>query len=224
VQGGRHGHQARQPRLIDAELAAFAIVATVVTVLPGVDMALVARTVLARGRRAGYVMSAGICTSLWVHAVASALGLSAILMTSATLFSAVKLVGALYLLALGLASLRSAFRGTADAPDGAPVVTARDARRAFLQGLLSNLLNPKVAIFHLTLLPQFVRPGDPVLARSLLLAGIHVMIGLAWLALYTYFLGRLTAMLRRRRVRRALDGVTGTLLIGLGARLAWDRR
>ena len=95
---------------------------------------------------------------------------------------------------------------------------------ALVQGLLSNLLNPKVALFHLTLLPQFIRPGDPVLARSLLLAGIHVVVGLVWLSIYTYFLGRLGAMLRRPRVRRVLQGVTGALLIGFGARLAWDRR
>jgi threonine/homoserine/homoserine lactone efflux protein len=69
-----------------------------------------------------------------------------------------------------------------------------------------------------------VRPGDPVLARSLLLAGIHVVIGLAWLIIYAFFLGRLGAVLRRPRVRRALEGITGVVLIGLGARLAWGRR
>ena len=210
--------------MIDPQLLAFALVAAVVTVIPGVDMALIARTVLARGRRAGYVMTLGICSGLWIHAVASALGLSAILMTSATLFSAVKLTGALYLVGLGALSLRSAFRARGQEPETAAPITAVDARRAFAQGFLSNLLNPKVAIFYLTLLPQFVRPGDPVLARSLLLAGIHVVIGLVWLVFYTYWLGRLTALLRRPRVRRALDAVTGTLLIALGARLAWERR
>ena len=210
--------------MIDSQLVAFAVVATIVTVIPGVDMALVARNVLARGRRAGYVTSAGICSGLWIHAVASALGLSAILMTSAALFSAVKLAGALYLMGLGARSLRSAFRARTHEMPAASVATAGDARRAFAQGFLSNLLNPKVAIFYLTLLPQFIRPGDAVLARSLLLAAIHVVIGLMWLMFYTYWLGRLTAMLRRSRVRRTLDGVTGTLLIGLGARLAWERR
>jgi RhtB (resistance to homoserine/threonine) family protein len=209
--------------LFDPELIAFTVVATIVTVIPGADMALVARSVLTRGRRAGYITSAGICAGLWVHAVASALGLSAILMTSAALFSAVKLMGALYLVVLGLASLRRALGGRADEP-AVVIGTARDARRAFVQGLLSNLLNPKVALFYLTLLPQFVRPGDPVLARSLLLAGIHVVIGLAWLVIYTYFLGRLGALMRRPGMRRVLDGVTGTVLVGLGARLAWDRR
>ncbi len=193
--------------------------------MPGADMALIARSVLTHGRRAGYLMSLGISAGLIVHAVASALGLSAILMTSATLFSAVKLMGAAYLVALGVLSLRRAFLPM----DAGSLATAVEGGRSSVaqalgQGLLSNLLNPKVALFYLTLLPQFVRPGDPVLARSLLLAGIHVVVGLAWLFLYTYFLGRLGAMLRRPRVRRALEGVTGLLLIGFGARLAWDRR
>ena len=156
--------------------------------------------------------------------MASALGLSSILMASATLFSLVKLAGAVYLIALGALSLHRALRPPADTATAVVGTTARDAGRAFVQGFLSNLLNPKVAVFYLTLLPQFIRPGDSVLARSLTLAGVHVVIGLVWLILYAYFLGRLTPVLRRPRVRRALEGVTGTLLIAIGGRLAWDRR
>jgi RhtB (resistance to homoserine/threonine) family protein len=211
--------------VIDGELLGFLLVATALTVVPGADMALVARNVLAFGRRAGYVTSLGISAGLIVHAVASALGLSAILMTSATLFTAVKLTGAAYLVVLGLVSLRRAFLPAPTAAldaDGAGAGSS--TTHALVQGLLSNLLNPKVALFYLTLLPQFIRPGDPVLARSLLLAGVHVVVGLAWLFVYAYFLGRIRSTLRRPRVRRALEGVTGALLIGFGARLAWDRR
>jgi threonine/homoserine/homoserine lactone efflux protein len=210
--------------LLDSQLLAFALVAAVVTVIPGADMALVARSVLSRGRRAGCVSSVGICTGLWVHAVASALGLSTILMTSATLFSLVKLAGALYLVALGLLSLRRALVSDAGQPAFSGSATARDTRRAFVQGLLSNLLNPKVALFYLTLLPQFIRPSDPVLGRSLLLASVHVIIGLVWLVIYAHSLGRLSGFLRRPRARRILEGVTGALLIGIGGRLAWERR
>jgi threonine/homoserine/homoserine lactone efflux protein len=209
---------------LDPQLVAFALVAAVVTVVPGADMALVARSVLARGRWAGYVTSLGCCSGLWVHAVASALGLSAILMTSAALFSAVKLAGALYLVGLGLLSLRRALRSKSETTVAAPAPTARDARQVFLQGLLSNLLNPKVAIFYLTLLPQFIRPGDAVLPRSLLLAAVHVVMGLAWLFLYTYGLGRLGQALGRPGLRRTLEGLTGAALLGLAGRLAWERR
>ena len=139
--------------MIDGDLISFVVVAGVLTVVPGADMALVARNVLTYGRRAGYITSVGIAAGLIVHAVASALGVSAILMTSATLFSAVKLIGDAYLVALGVLSLRRAFMPigagdvATDTPAGASSVT-----HALVQGLLSNLLNPKVALFYLTLL------------------------------------------------------------------------
>jgi threonine/homoserine/homoserine lactone efflux protein len=209
---------------MDPQIIAFATVAALVTVLPGADMALVARNVLAYGRVAGYLTSIGCCRGLWAHAVASALGVSAILMTSATLFSAVKVVGGLYLAMLGVLSLRRAWRADTVSGTVTRAVSTQGGKGAFVQGLLSNLLNPKVAVFYLTLLPQFIRPGDPVLARSLLLAGVHVVIGLVWLTAYTYFLGRLSSLLNRTRFRQALEGITGAVLIGLGARLAWDRR
>ena len=161
--------------MIDPELAAFALVAAILTVIPGADMALVARSVLTGGRRAGYVTSLGICTGLWGHAVASALGISALLVTSAALFAAVKITGAVYLVALGVSSLRRALNGRPGAPPSPGAVRAYDAGRAFAQGLLSNLLNPKVAV------------------------------------------------MRRPRVQRVLEGVTGTVLVGLGVRLAWER-
>src|SRR5262249_11935166 len=194
---------------LDPQIIAFATVAAVVTILPGADMALVARSVLTQGRGAGYITSLGCCTGLWVHAVASALGVSAILMTSAALFSAVKVGGGIYLAVLGVLSLRRAWRAHRIPETLTSAANPRGGRRVFAQGLLSNLLNPKVAVFYLTLLPQFIRPGDPVLVRSLLLAGIHVLIGLVWLFAYTYFLGRLSVVLNRAQTRQALEGMTG---------------
>src|SRR5207244_13265858 len=92
--------------------------------------------------------------------------------------------------------------------------TSQDTRRAFVRGFLSNVLNPKVALFYLTLLPQFVRPEDNVLARSPVLAGVHVVIGLVWLVSYAYFFSRVSDVLRRPRLRRALAGVAGAVLLG----------
>jgi threonine/homoserine/homoserine lactone efflux protein len=157
-----------------------------------------------------------------VHAVASALGLSTILMTSATLFSLVKLAGALYLVALGLLSLRRALVSDAGQPAFSGSATARDTRRAFVQGLLSNLLNPKVALFYLTFLPQFIDPGDPVLLKALLLAGIHVALGLIWLTTYAYAIDRVGKLVQGARIW--LERVTGVVLVGLAVRLAFERR
>ena len=151
---------------LDGSILAFVGIAALLTILPGADMALVAKVTLLDGRRAAFFTSLGICAGLPVHATASALGLSLVLATSAEAFTVVKFVGAAYLAYLGIRTLRDSFRAAAD-----QVVAAgrtRSGRAAFLQGWLSNVLNPKVALFYLTFLPQFISPGDNVLAKSLL--------------------------------------------------------
>jgi threonine/homoserine/homoserine lactone efflux protein len=204
---------------VDPRLAAFAGLAALLTMLPGSDMALVTRNVLAVGRRRTMGTIVGIAAGCLIHATASALGISAVLATSAAAFTVMKTVGAAYLVWLGVQSIRTA---------GAPVVAATDRTRGrsspFLQGFLTNLLNPKVAIFYLTVLPQFVAPGDRVLKRSLLLASIHIVFGLVWLTAYAWFVDRLGGVLTRPRVKAWLERVTGGVLIALGARLAWERR
>lgn len=195
-------------------------VLVLLTISPGADMALVAKVTLERGRRAAFWTSAGICSGLLVHATASALGLSVILATSADAFTAVKLVGAAYLAYLGVRSLRGSF-----GPQP-PVGSAPPGRRGapFLVGLLNNVLNPKVAIFYLTFLPQFIDPARDVLAQSLLFAVAHALMGIAWLSAYAYVLARLSAVFARAGVRRWLDRVTGSILVALGVRLALERR
>ena len=205
---------------MDPRFVAGLAVLALLTISPGADMALVAKMTIARGRRAALVATLGICGGLFVHATASALGLSVVLATSAEAFTAVKLAGAVYLAYLGVRSLRESF-----AHSGAAVSLAdlpRDA--AFFQGLLSNVLNPKVAVFYLTFLPQFIDPSGNVLAQSLLFAVAHALMGIAWLSLYAYVLARLSAFFARAGVRQWLERVTGAVLIGLGVRLAFERR
>jgi threonine/homoserine/homoserine lactone efflux protein len=183
-------------------------------------MALVAKVTLLDGRRAAFFTSLGICAGLPVHATASALGLSVILATSAEAFTIVKFAGAAYLAYLGIRTIRDSFRAAAD--QAVAVGRTRSRRGAFAQGWLSNVLNPKVALFYLTFLPQFISPGDNVLAKSLLLASIHAVLGLAWLPLYAYAIDRLGAVIRG--ARRWLERLSGAALIGLGVRLALERR
>jgi threonine/homoserine/homoserine lactone efflux protein len=205
---------------IDGSILVFIGIAALLTILPGADMALVAKVTLLDGRRAAFFTSLGITAGLPVHATASALGLSLILATSAEAFNVVKFVGAAYLAYLGIRTLRDSFAAAAD-----EVVAARRTRgrrAAFIQGWLSNVLNPKVALFYLTFLPQFISPGDNVLAKSLLLAGIHAVLGLAWLPLYAYAIDRVGAVVRG--ARRWLERLSGAALIGLGVRLAFERR
>jgi threonine/homoserine/homoserine lactone efflux protein len=205
---------------IDGTLVAFTGIAALLTILPGADMALVAKVTLTRGKRAAFWTSLGITAGLPVHATASALGLSVIIATSAEAFTVVKIAGAVYLAYLGIRTLRDSWRPALSAE--VTTRASRGAAAAFVQGWLSNVLNPKVALFYLTFLPQFISPGDNVLAKSLLLAGIHVALGLAWLPTYAWTIDRLGALVHG--ARRWLERISGGALIGLGVRLALEPR
>lgn len=205
---------------VDGSILAFIAIAALLTILPGADMALVAKVTLLDGRRAAFFTSLGICAGLPVHATASALGLSLILATSAEAFTVVKFAGAGYLAYLGIRTIRDSLQPAHD--PGVTATRVRSRRTAFAQGFLSNVLNPKVALFYLTFLPQFISPGDNVLAKSLLLAAIHAVLGLVWLPLYAYAIDRIGAVMRG--ARRWLERLSGAALIGLGVRLAFERR
>jgi threonine/homoserine/homoserine lactone efflux protein len=201
------------------DLAGFFAVAIVVVIAPGPDMALVTRNTLAGGQPSGFATAAGTCSGLLVHSLAAALGLSAILLASSEAFMAVKLAGAAYLVYLGLRGLFSWGTG-ALAP-----VAARDLRpgAAYRQGLLTNVLNPKVALFFVALLPQFVEPGAGFGWRLVLLMGLFLGMGLIWLAGYTVAVHAVGGFLNRTAIRRTIERVTGAILIALGLRLAVTR-
>jgi threonine/homoserine/homoserine lactone efflux protein len=204
---------------VDHRLLAFVGVSLAVVLVPGPDMALVARNVVRHDRAAGFATSFGICTGILGWAIAAGLGISTLLAASATAFAALKLAGAVYLLYFGISTLRG---------HGAPVVADANGaglpgHRAWAQGLLSSLLNPKLGVFFLTLLPQFVAPGEPAAERMLQLAVVFDLIGLVWLLLYSTFLGAVGAALGRPGPRRFMRWLTGTVLIGLGVRVALER-
>jgi threonine/homoserine/homoserine lactone efflux protein len=211
---------------MDSQLWAFLLVATLLAVTPGADTLLVVRNVLGRGRTAGLATIAGIAAGCFVHAALSAVGVSLILVRSAEAFRALKWGGAGYLIILGIQSIRVWWR----ADDVAPAAATEDrdgtgARRlrSFMEGLLTNVLNPKVGLFYLAFLPQFIRPGDPVFARSLLLGALHVGIGVVWLSLLSLSLVRIRPLVERRLWRARLEGASGAVLIALGVRLAAER-
>jgi RhtB (resistance to homoserine/threonine) family protein len=208
-----------------AHLLVFIGVAAVVIVVPGPDTAVVTRNVLMHGRRAALGTSFGVSAGLLVWTVAAAVGIASLLRASAVAFTVVKLVGALYLIWLGLQALRAA--GRAAASQSPPHPTTRRAMSAlggFRQGLLSDLANPKIGIFFTSLLPQFVDPGRPVLVPFLALGVVFVLMTVAWLVLYCLVTARAAQTLQRPRVKAALDRVTGIVLIALGLRLAAEHR
>ncbi len=203
-------------------LVAFLGVAVVIVVTPGVDMALVTKNALLHGRRAALATALGINAGIGVWTVAAALGLAALVHASATAFAVVKLAGAAYLVYLGLQALRASRRRDHHL---APV-SARTlgSGHAFRQGLVSNLLNPKIAVLFSSLLPQFVGDASSPLAALLALGGLFNVLGIVWLTSYALAVSRGRAVLQRPRVRAALDAASGVVLVALGVRLAFERR
>ncbi|MEU7760886.1 MULTISPECIES: LysE family translocator [Micromonospora] len=203
----------------------FALAVAPITLTPGTSFALVVSQVGAGGRRQGWWVILGTVTGLYVHAVLAAAGLAALVLRSSQAFWTVKLAGAAYLVGLGLWLLVSATRRRPAAPEAPPAPTGwrrlpGRARHPYLQGLLGNVLNPKAAAVYLTLAPQFLDPSGPVLAPMLLLATAHAVLHTGWLAGWTAVTGAAARLLRTDRVRRALDRITGAVLVGLGVRSA----
>ena len=208
------------------QLAPFLVGSILVTIVPGPDMALVMRQVFIGGTKLAQRTIFGNLTGIVVHATALAVGLSALLATSAEAYSVVKVAGAVYLVYLGVQTLRSARRGAPG--DGEPgTATSRGVpspRTAYLQGLVSTVLNPKPALLFLTYLPQFIDESRAVLPQIAFLAGIHILIGLVWMTFYAHLVARAHRTLTRRDVRRWLESVTGVVLIAFGLRVGLEQR
>ena len=205
---------------------AFLGIAAVVICVPGPDTALTVRNTLAGDRRGGIATAAGVVTGQLAWTVAASLGIAGLLLASAPAFQALRWFGAAYLIFLGLRSLWSAVRRSP--PSGSvaherqPVLAEHAPRRAFRQGLLSNLANPKMAAFFLSLLPQFVPAGTGSLAGSLLLGSTFAVLTFVWLSGYAFVLSRVRELLLRGPIKRALDAAAGAVLVAFGARLATD--
>ena len=207
---------------VGAAVLGFAIVAAVLTLTPGLDTALVLRAALASGRRDAAATAGGIVAGLLVWGTAAAAGVSALLTASELAFDLLRYAGAAYLVWFGVRLIRRAVRSRpADPlPEEAP---GRSAWRAARLGLLTNLLNPKIGVFYVALLPQFLPAGSDPLAMGLLLAAVHGVISLLWFGLLITLAARLSRWLRRPATVRAIDGVTGATLVGFGIRLAASR-
>ena len=195
----------------------FAIASLVLIALPGPDQALIMRNALVGGRTAGVRTMFGGVSGLTLHAAAAALGVSALLSTSATAYATLKLVGIAYLLYLAVKMLLSASRPSDDEPE------AR-AGRPYAQGFVSNALNPKVALFFLTFVPQFLPDSGPTLPVALGLSAIFAAIYVAWFSGLVTLVGLASDALRRPRVKAWIERVTGGALLAFGARLAASGR
>lgn len=206
------------------QLIAFVGVSILVIVTPGPDTAMTIRGTLLGGRRAGIWTAFGVVSGLTCWTVAASAGIAALLIASEPAFVAVKLVGAAYLVVLGLQALLAAFgRG-----EGTTIVDRPRERlaprTAYRQGLLSDLGNPKIAVFFTSLLPQFAPAHGSAFATMLALGLLFCALTLAWLIVYSVVVAKAGDVLRRVRVRRTIEGITGATLIALGVRVATEHR
>ena len=205
-------------------LVAFVAVSAVVICTPGQDTALTIRNTLGGGRRGGIATAAGVALGQAVWTLAASAGVVAILSASEPAFRALKLAGAAYLIFLGVQSLSSAVaRRGRKAKQQSVTRSAVTPRRALRQGVLSNLGNPKMAIFFASLLPQFAPGGDGSFLVLLALGLLFCALTLGWLTLYAIAVARLRRF-RAGPARRVLDAVTGIVLVVFGARLAAESR
>ncbi len=205
--------------MLDTELLTFTLLVTLLTLTPGADTFILIRNVLRGGTRAGIATTLGGRLGLVIHANLSAFGVSAILAHSANAYFILKLLGAVYLVWLGFKSIYSSLKPQIESENKKESQTRQ---HPFSEGLLSNLLNPKTALFYLAVLPQFVSQEGSVLGSSIFLCSIHVGISLVWYIALSVGMGKAQALLKAPRFRRWIVGITGGLLTALGLRLGVD--
>jgi threonine/homoserine/homoserine lactone efflux protein len=205
---------------VQGAVLGFGVVALLLTVTPGLDTALVLRAAVTRGRRDAAATALGVVAGVLAWGAAAAVGVSALLTASTVAYGALRLAGAGYLVWLGGRILWRLVRRRAPVDAGSPSVAAGGAWRSARTGLLTNLLNPKVGAFYVSVLPQFLPPGTSPLAMGVLLALVHAVLSLVWFA--GLVLGAVAARrwLQRPGVGRTVEGVTGVALLGFGLRLA----
>lgn len=205
---------------MELDLLPFLGISVLLILIPGPDTAVVTKNALTGGTRGGVFAALGVSAGLAIWTLAAAAGLAALLQASSVAFTALKIAGAIYLIWMGVQMLRSA--GTIGA--GTTAVAGRLRRKALRQGLLSDLSNPKIAVFFTSFLPQFVETEGTAFFSLLVLGAIFVVLTALWLAFYGALVGQGSTWLRRPAVRKALDRFTGVVLVGFGISLAFDRR
>ena len=201
----------------------FVITCVFLVILPGPDTAIMTKNTLTVGKQGGFKTMLGICCALSIHTLTAIVGLSAIIAKSALLFSIFKYVGAVYLIYLGVKSLWT-LRNKEKAEITETVAKNKHKNKSsFKQGFLTNLLNPKIAVFFLTFLPQFVNPGSHTIIPFLILGITYIVLTVVWYLFYIYLLNQISAFMKKPKTQKVIEGITGTILIGFGIKLALEK-
>jgi len=209
---------------VTTALLGFALASTLLILAPGPDSMLVIRNTMRGGRKAGWVTAGGTMSGLAIWAVAAAVGLSTLLRVSHVGYDVVRFAGAAYLIWLGLTSLGLSRKGVGQATGVRPSPSPARWARAYLNGLLSNLLNPKISVFFIAFLPAFIPAGASTAQFSLVLGLWFIAETGLWLFIVAWLAGHGARWLHRQAVQRWLSRFTGVVLIGFGIRLVTESR
>ena len=207
---------------VASALWSFALLAGLLTIIPGLDTTLILRSALTQSKRHAYSTAVGIATGTFAWGAAAAVGAAALLAASELAFTVLKLVGAAYLLYLGIAMIVASIRTSRRVLLESAARPTESLVAAFGRGALTNLLNPKVGVFYIALIPQFIPPGIMPLGMGLLLAGVHVAESLVWFTALIFATQVLRRWLSSPRVAAWIDRVTGGILVGFGAVLIFE--
>ncbi|MBQ4870347.1 LysE family translocator [Priestia megaterium] len=201
----------------------FVITCIFLIILPGPDTAIMTKNTLTVGKQGGFKTMLGICCALSIHTLTAIVGLSAIIAKSALLFSIFKYIGAVYLIYLGIKSLWT-LRNKNTTETIEPIAKSKYKNESsFKQGFLTNLLNPKIAVFFLTFLPQFVNPESHTFMPFLILGITYIVLTIVWYLFYIYLLNQISSFMKKPKTQKVIEGITGTILIGFGIKLALEK-
>ncbi|MGC4378905.1 LysE family translocator [Fictibacillus sp. Mic-4] len=202
----------------------FLILCVFLVILPGPDTAIVTKNTITVGKSGGFKTALGTCCALCIHTAAAVLGLSAIIVKSALLFAVFKYVGAVYLIYMGVKTLWSLKKKDDTAASVEMNIKSQFKNAScFKQGFLTDLLNPKVAVFFLTFLPQFVVSGSHTFFPFLILGVTYIVLTALWFLFYVYIINYISAFMKRPKTKMIIEGITGTVLIGFGLKLALEK-
>lgn len=201
----------------------FVLMCIFLIILPGPDTAVVTKNTLIDRRIGGLKTSLGIICALLIHTFAAVLGLSAIIVKSAVLFSIFKYAGAVYLIYLGVKILWSLRKKDAAASVEMTAISQPKNTSCFKQGFLTDILNPKVAIFFLSFFPQFVEPGNGTFVPFLIMGITFTLLSAIWLFIYVYLINQIGAFMKKPKVKNVIEGITGIIIIGFGIKLAMEK-
>ena len=202
-----------------AILGTFLLMSFLLIILPGPDSSLVIQNSIMYGQKAGFKTVMGSVSGLLIHTSAAVLGLSALLMQSATLFTILKYIGAAYLIYIGFSALRT----LKNHPTEEEIVVKGKEKSFFLQGFITCASNPKVAVFFLTFLPQFVQPNYNHMLQFAVMGIIYAVMTIIWFLLYVYLIDVFSKWLKRPTVQKSIQGCTGIVLLLFGLRLALEK-